>query len=147
MAIRDKLRANAQAHLEPGEQIQAVFTCQSHSAWLMVATGVVPFVIFNTYMPVAVTDRRILVGDSGSFVTTKFNKIMAVLPRETQIGPATGLWYKTEALGRRTYIHKRFHNDVNEADRLIGAGGAPGSPGAPGPLAAPAGAELPPPPT
>ncbi|MEL7157729.1 MAG: hypothetical protein AAFN30_14155, partial [Actinomycetota bacterium] len=62
MAIRDKLRANAQPHLEPGEQVQAVFACQSHSAWLMVATGVIPFVIFNTYMTVAVTDRRILVG-------------------------------------------------------------------------------------
>lgn len=119
MAIRDKIRTNAKPHLEPGEKVQIVFPCQTHSAWLMVATGVLPFIIFNSYKTVAVTNRRILIGDSGSFVTTKFNSVETV-PRETRIGPASGLWYKTEALGQRLHIHKRFHDDINRADSLAG---------------------------
>ena len=34
----------------------------------------------------------------------------------TKIGPASGLWYRTEALGERLYIHKRFHKDIAAAD-------------------------------
>lgn len=135
MAIRDKIQANAQPHLEPGEQIQAVWPCQSHSAWLMVATGVIPFVIFNKYMTVVATDRRILVGDSGRWTTTKFKSVLAEVPRQTAIGPASGLWYKTEALGLTARIHKRFHKDVAEADAAVGLG-AP-VPGAAAPVSPP----------
>ena len=39
------------------------------------------------------------------------------------IGPARGLWYKSERLGERLYVHKRFHKDIAQADaaRLSGA--------------------------
>lgn len=126
MGIRDKYRASAQPHLEEGEQIQAVFGAQTHSAWLMVLTGVVPFFFFNTYVVVTVTDRRIILGKASALVPSKIKEVIDTVPRQTAIGPASGLWYKTEALGRRLFVHKRFHGDVNEADQLMAsAGGVP----------------------
>lgn len=135
MGIRDKYRASVQPHLEPGEQIQSVFGAQTHSAWLMVLTGVIPFIFFNTYVVVTVTDRRIILGKASAFATSKIKEVIDTVPRQTTIGPASGLWYKTEALGRRLFVHKRFHGDVNEADALIASVG--------GTVAA---TELPPPP-
>jgi hypothetical protein len=125
MAIRDKFRKNAQEHLEAGEQIQAVFGGQSHSAWLMVVTGVIPFAFFNRYYAIAVTDRRIIVAKASIWSVTKFKEVVDTLPRTTRIGPPSGLWWKSESLGRRIYVHKRFHGDVQEADRTISVGLAP----------------------
>lgn len=44
------------------------------------------------------------------------------LPRQTRIGPAGGLWYKTEAFGVPVRIHKRFHKDIEAADSMAGQG-------------------------
>jgi hypothetical protein len=63
-----------------------------------------------------VTDRRILVCRSGRLSTTKVHEVLHELPRTTQIGPASGLWYKCETLGERLYVHKRFHKDIAQAD-------------------------------
>jgi hypothetical protein len=38
MAIRDKIAANAQPHLQPGEQIQGVFSAQTMSQWWILLT-------------------------------------------------------------------------------------------------------------
>jgi hypothetical protein len=119
MAIRDKFRKNAQPHLEPGETIHAVFGAQTHSGWFLALTGVLPALFILKYVSVIVTDRRILLGKASPFAVTKFSEILAVLPRQTVIGPPQGLWYKTESLGRRLYIHKRFHGDITEADSMI----------------------------
>lgn len=66
------------------------------------------------------TDRRILVCHSGRLRTTPVKDVVHELPRNTKIGPASGLWYKT-ALGERLYIHKRFHKDVAAAAAAIAA--------------------------
>ena len=47
------------------------------------------------------------------------------LPRSTRFGPLSGLWGKSQALGAKTHIHKRFHGDVEVADSLAGAAVAP----------------------
>jgi hypothetical protein len=47
---------------------------------------------------------------------TPVKDVLHELPRSTRIGPASGLWYKTEALGERLYVAKRFHKDIEEAD-------------------------------
>lgn len=127
MALRDKMRANAQPHLEPGETIQVVFGSQTHSQWLIAFTGLITGLLFNRYVLVVVTDRRIFLGKSGALTMSKCSEVLASLPRQTQIGPASGLWHKTESLGRKLYIHRRFHSDVADADRLISAG-APAAP-------------------
>jgi hypothetical protein len=58
---------------------------------------------------------------------TKVNEVIDELPRHTQIGPASGLWYKCETLGERLYIHKRFHKDIAQADAARLSGTATGS--------------------
>jgi hypothetical protein len=121
MAIRDSLRANAQPLLQPGETIQAVFSAQTTSQWVALVSFWI--IIFrDAYRAVIVTDRRIIVAKSGRLRTTPVNEVLRELPRATRIGPASGLWHKTEALGERLYVHKRFHKDIAAADAAVGAG-------------------------
>jgi len=114
MAIRDKLRENAQHLLQPGEQIQAVIPAQTTSQWFALISYWI-ILLTNAYRVIVVTDRRILVCKSGRFRITPVNDVVHELPRSTKIGPPSGLWYKT-ALGERLYINKRFHKDVEAAD-------------------------------
>ena len=126
MAIRNKMRDNAAPLLEPGESIQAVFGAQTTSQyWILVSLWII--VLRKAYRVVVVTDRRILVCQSGRFRMSPVNGVLRELPRDTRIGPATGLWYRTEALGERLYIGKNFHKDVAAADALLPAGQTPAS--------------------
>jgi len=126
MAIRDQLRSNAAPFLQPGEQIQAIFPAQTTSAWMSLISYWI-IIIRNSYRVVIVTDRRIMVARSGRFRQTPVREIVHEVPRATKIGPPTGLWLKTTALGERLYIAKRFHKDVAEADALAATPPAPGS--------------------
>ena len=119
MAIRDTMRANAAHLLQPGETIQVVFGAQTTSQWFALLSYWI-IIIKNSFRVVVVTDRRTLVCRSGRFRTTPVNEIVNELPRNTRIGPASGLWYKCDSLGERLYIGKRFHKDVAEADALLG---------------------------
>lgn len=113
MAMRDKIAASAQPHLQPGEQIQGVFSAQTMNQWWIVVFAFI-LLFGNRYRPVVATDRRILVFDSGRWTTTKAKSVVRELPRQTSIGEPSGLWWRTEALGERLYVHKRFHKDVRE---------------------------------
>ena len=126
MAIRDKIRANAAHVLHPGEQIQAVIPAQITSGWMALISYWI-IIIRGAYRVVIATDRRILVCKSGRMRMTPVNEVLREGPRATLIGPPSGLWYRTDALGERLYIHKRFHKDIREADALSGAMGAPGA--------------------
>jgi hypothetical protein len=120
MAIRDKLAKNAAPLLQPGETIQAVFGAQTTSQYFALISYWI--IIFkNAYRVVVVTDRRILVCSAGRLSQTQVKEVLHELPRTTRIGPATGLWYKTEVLGERLYIAKRFHKDVAAADAALPA--------------------------
>ncbi|MEZ5341107.1 MAG: hypothetical protein R2706_06565 [Acidimicrobiales bacterium] len=118
--IREKIAKNAAPHLEPGETIQQVFGGQTANQWLFILGGIF-FMLSNNYRTVAVTDRRILIMDSGKWTTTKAKSVVHSVPRNTQIGPASGLWYRCENLPERLFIHKRYHKDVLAADQMIGA--------------------------
>jgi hypothetical protein len=117
VAIREKIKENVQALLEPGETIQAVIPAQTKSGWLG-ALGVIWLLLFNRYRPVVVTDRRIAITDSGKWAQGKPTTIVNSVARTTQIGPASGLWWKCASLGQPLYINKRFHKDVEAADAL-----------------------------
>lgn len=149
MAIRDKIRANAQPFLEPGEQIQAVIPAQTTSQYFALISYWI-IIFSNAYRNIIVTDRRILITQGGRFSLTPVKSVIAVVPRATAIGPTTGaLWYKTESLGERLYINRRFFKDVETADALLGAGGVPPQGAYPPPVPAPGqqpGAYQPPPP-
>jgi hypothetical protein len=115
LAIRDKLRENAAHHLQPGETIQSVFCAQTTSQYFALISYWI-ILLSNAYRVVVVTDRRILVCKSGRLRMTPVNDIVRELPRGTRIGPPSGLWWRSETLGERLYVHKRFHKDVNAAD-------------------------------
>ena len=124
MALRDKIRGNAEHVLEPGETIQVVIPAQTVSQYLAALVSLWIIVLRKAYRVVVVTDRRILVCSSGRFRFTPVGEVMAEFPRQTAIGPAHGLWYRTDALGETLYIAKRFHKDVAEADALMQSSGA-----------------------
>src|ERR1700691_1978985 len=111
MAIRDKLTANAAPLLAPGEEIQAVIPAQTISQYFVLISYWI-ILASNALRVVVVTDRRILLCRSGRFRMTPVGEVLAELPRQTVIGPAHGLWYRTDALGGRLYINRRFHKDV-----------------------------------
>lgn len=121
IAIRDKIREKAAPHLEPGEQVQAVFSAQTFSQyWALLSWLIVMFK--NAYRAVVVTDRRIVVFNTGKWSGANVKQVLRVLPRSTAIGPASGLWWRSETLGERLYIHKRFHKDIAEADAMRESG-------------------------
>lgn len=131
MALRDKIRKNAERVLAPGENIQAVIPAQTTSGWFALISYWI-IILSDAYRVVVVTDRRILVCRSGRFRLTPVNDVLRELPRGTQIGPPHGLWYRCDRLGERMYIHKRFHKDVVAADSALSAGGPPAGWAAPG---------------
>lgn len=114
MAIRDKMRANAAHVLQPGENVQSVFGGQTVSPYFFLLSYWI--LLFNSYRVVVVTDRRVLVCRSGRFRTTPVIEVLRELPRNTRIGPASGLWWRCETLGDRLFVHKRFHKDIDAAD-------------------------------
>jgi hypothetical protein len=114
MALRDKLRERCLPHLENGETIEQVFLAQ---------TGPSPYWLFLTYLVcfwtkyriVAVTDRSIAVFDAGIWSPAKPKRLWARLPRETPLGPVSGLWGKISLNGVTHHVHKRFHKDIAAA--------------------------------
>jgi hypothetical protein len=120
LAIRDKLQANAAHLLQPGETVQAVFCAQTTSQYFALISFWI-IILTNAYRVVVVTDRRILVCGSGRFRVTPVKDVVRELPRSTRIGPPSGLWWRSETLGQKLYVHKRFHKDVNAADAVLSA--------------------------
>ena len=118
IAIRDKIIENSQQFLQPGEQVQAVMGAQTLSGWWGALSSLVFF--WNNYRAIISTDRRIMVLHCGKMRMGKPKSHVRDVARLTKIGPATGLWYKSESLGEKLYIHKRFHKDVAAADAAIG---------------------------
>jgi hypothetical protein len=120
MALREKLRERVQPHLEPGEQVQAVFYCQTGPSPWFIAVSAFILVLGSRYFVVAATDRRYIVLKASMWVPSKPKAFDRQLPRNTQIGPLTGLWGGGSTfLGKRTHIHKRFHKDIEAADAAI----------------------------
>ncbi len=116
MALRDKLRDRVQPFLEPGEQIQVVYTGQTgpNPLWVLVTYLVLFF--GSKYRIVAVTDRHIRVFSASIWMPAKPKEQLAVLPRATRVGPGSGLWEKTVLGSEEVWVHKRFHKDLDQAD-------------------------------
>ncbi len=115
MAFRDKLRTNTAHLLQPGESIQAVFPAQTTSAYFaLISIWII--ILSNAYRVVVVTDKRILVCQSGRFRNTPVKGVVRELPRDTRIGVPGGLWWRSDTLGERLYVHRRFHKEVTAAD-------------------------------
>jgi hypothetical protein len=116
MALRDKLVERTQPYLEPGEQVRQVFMGQTGPSPWFAALSWLIILIAGEYYVFAVTDRAIIVMKAGKFVPSKPKGLEARLPRATRLGPVSGLWGQTNALGKRVWVHKRFHKDIDAAD-------------------------------
>jgi hypothetical protein len=118
MAIREKLRENATALLQPGETIQTVVPAQTVSQYFALLS--IWIIVFkNAYRNIVVTDRRILLCRGGRFRLSPVREVLAEYPRNLRIGPAHGLWYRCDAFGDKLYINKRFFKDVATADQGV----------------------------
>ena len=127
MALRDKLAERTQPYLEPGEQVRHVFMGQTGPSPWFAALSWLIVLIAGQYYIFAVTDRAILVMKAGKMTGSNPKSLEARLPRATQLGPVKGLWGKTDALGKRVWVHKRFHKDLMAADAELAqmGGGQP----------------------
>jgi hypothetical protein len=120
MAIRNQVRANAAHLLQPEETIQTVFCAQTTSQYYALLSTLI-IILSDAYRVVVVTDKRILVCRSGRFRMTPVKGVIRELPRNTRIGPPSGLWWRCETLGELLYVHRRFHKDVTVADAVLTA--------------------------
>lgn len=123
MALRDKLADRAQPYLEPGEEVRHVFMGQTGpSPWFAALSWWI--VLFaGKYFIFVVTDRAVLVLRASKLIPSKPKDIEARLPRATQLGPVSGMWGQTNALGQRVWVHKRFHKDLLAADNELAQSG------------------------
>ncbi|GAA5141078.1 hypothetical protein GCM10023340_02210 [Nocardioides marinquilinus] len=96
----------AAPHLEPGEQVHGAFAGQTR----------VPFRMGDRYRTVVATDRRILVFDSGGLSQTKARELLAVLPRDLRLGPASGLWHRVQLGEHLLHVNRRYFADLAAID-------------------------------
>ncbi len=114
MGIREKIGQRAETFLEPGERVETAFPAQTTSQWWLFL-GAIIFLIKNEYRTIVVTDRRVIVANSGKWATTNVREPMRSFPRPINVGEPSGiLFYSTEAFGETLHIHKRFHNDLRK---------------------------------
>ena len=119
MAIRDAMRASAAQFVEPGETIQEIFGAQTASPMTAPLIGALIALIINRYRIVAVTDRRILVLDAGKWSQRTARAVVTELPRETRLGPTSGLWTEIEIPAGKIYVRRYFFKDVKAADSVM----------------------------
>jgi hypothetical protein len=122
MALRDKLIERSRSYLEDGEQVEQVFLAQTGpTPWLMALIGAIAMAFATKRRIVLVTDRAIVLLHASAWTGTTPKSVVARLPRQTRIGPLSGVWGKTELNGQRTWINKRFFKDVEAADARLTA--------------------------
>jgi hypothetical protein len=119
MAIREKIADRAKPYLAEGEHVQVTLAAQTMSQWWVLLTFFI-LLFGNRYRSIVVTDRRILVLDTGRLSMANAKAVVRELPRATRIGPSTGgIWYRTESLGETLRINRRFYKDIERADAAV----------------------------
>jgi hypothetical protein len=116
VALRDQMRESAAQYLRPGEQIQSVFGAQTASQYMAALGGIFIFLGLNQYRMFVVTPQRILVLDTGKMSQKKARGVIAELPRQTRLGPTTGVWHVIPVGQEKLRVHRRFFKDVQLAD-------------------------------
>ncbi len=123
MNPRHDLVVNSAPFLPAGSKIRQAFIGQAapNFGFFIVTymTGLTMFWI--KYRCVVVTEDAIYVLESSKLSGgAKPISLLATLPRRTRLGPASGRWAELELLGERHWVHQRFHDEVNAADREAG---------------------------
>jgi hypothetical protein len=117
-ALGENRRAQAQALLEPGEKIQALFGAQigANPAFGLISIFIV---MFNRHVIIVATDRAVVIMSARQ--RTVPTAVTARLPRQTILGPVgTGLWSKLNLPDMRAYVQRGSYAQVEAADALAG---------------------------
>jgi hypothetical protein len=118
MTIEADLWTAASAHLEPGEQIQAVFPALRSAPWKLFGVDGV-----HNYAVVA-TDRRIAVFRTSKWKLSTVDALLDELPRSHRFGAPGGALYAKIRLGTvDAWVHRRFWGQVQAADAGAPAAG------------------------
>jgi hypothetical protein len=122
---RGDLAQRAAPLLPPGSRVRQIFIYQTAPNFsFLIITYLTGLTIFwNKYRCVAVTEDAICVLESTKWSGgAKPQRLLATLPRRTQLGPVGGRWAQVNIAGERGWVHKRFHDAINAADRESGSG-------------------------
>jgi hypothetical protein len=123
VAMRVDLVQRCTPLLPRGTQIRQVFICQAapNRSYFLVTylTGLAIFWV--RYRCVAVTRDAIYVLESSKpSGGARPKSLVGTLPRETRLGPVSGRWAPLDLSGERHWVHKRFHQEVTDADHEAG---------------------------
>lgn len=117
VSMRDKMIKNAQPFLQPGEQVQAIFEGRVHQH--NIKSALMPTAFRHEFVTVAVTDKRILVLDSGRAASGRAKSVMAELPRATPLGPPKGRVHQIRTPEIRINVVKKWHKEIKASDAAI----------------------------
>jgi hypothetical protein len=79
------------------------------------------FLNLNRYRIAVVTSQRVLVLGAGKASMRAARSVVAELPRQTRLGPPSGLWHMILAAGENLHGHRRFVKDIEIADEAAAA--------------------------
>ena len=120
MGYREKLATRVQPFLESDERLLVAFPAQAGISPWMMGMGAI-MLLFVKPRVVAITDKGIVVLTASKLSGRP--KTLLMRGPYTSLGEPKGLWYPFP-LGDKTYVHKRFHKDVREANRVMGTASA-----------------------
>ncbi len=123
VAPRKDLVDGAAPFLPPGSQVRQAFICQAAPNFgfflITYLTGLT--MLWIKYRCVVVTGDAIYVLDASKMSGgAKPTSIVGTLPRDTRLGPVSGRWARLDLLGERHWVHKRFREQIVEADADAG---------------------------
>lgn len=120
MSVQEAWRVDAAAHLRPGETIQAVIPAQTSYPHPVLIASFYGMWRRTSRLVIATNERILIFRRTASGVLAE---LLAERPRDITIGPPHALFvfYRTNVLGERLYIHRRWFKDVRAADAAIAA--------------------------
>lgn len=122
MAVRVDLVARSGPFLPSGsaDKVRQVFICQAapNHLYFLITYLTGPAIFWVKYRCVADTEVVIYVLESSKTSGgAKPKSLVGTLPRQTQLGPVSGRWSPLDLFGERHWVHRRFHEEVTNADR------------------------------
>ncbi|GAA4364300.1 hypothetical protein GCM10023166_08080 [Paeniglutamicibacter cryotolerans] len=119
---RANLVERALPFLPVGSEIRQAFIAQAApSFFYFIVTYLTGLMFGNEYRCVVVTPEAIYVLDSSKWSGgAKPQALAGQMTRNTRLGPVSGRWAEVRLLGKRHWVHKRFHEQIAAADREAG---------------------------
>jgi hypothetical protein len=122
MALRDKLIERSRPYLEDGEDVEQVLLAQTGpTPWLTAVIGGLAMLLTVKRRIIVVTDRAVVVLAASPWTGTKPTSVVERLPRQTRLGPLSGVWARLQLGGQKMWVNKRFHKDAAAADAKLTA--------------------------